>query len=107
MRAVRKHKLEGIVAKRAGSPYRSGERSADWVKWRANRGQEFVIGGYVPNGDALDSILVGYFAGRDLMYAASVRAGIPSGFRRLLLPHFEELRIGRCPFANLPERTEG
>jgi bifunctional non-homologous end joining protein LigD len=38
MRAVRKHQLEGIVAKRAGSQYRSGERSADWVKWRANRG---------------------------------------------------------------------
>jgi bifunctional non-homologous end joining protein LigD len=37
MPAVRKHQLEGIVAKRAESPYRSGERSFDWVKWRANR----------------------------------------------------------------------
>src|SRR6516165_11860673 len=72
IRAVRKHQLEGIVAKRAGSPYRSGERSVDWVKWRANRGQEFVIGGYVPNGNVLNSILVGYYVGRDLMYAASV-----------------------------------
>jgi bifunctional non-homologous end joining protein LigD len=34
MRAVKKDQLEGIVAKRAGSPYRSGERSADWLKWR-------------------------------------------------------------------------
>src|SRR6516164_2580531 len=50
MRAVKKHQLEGIVAKRARSPYRSGERSPEWVKWRANRGQEFVIGGYTPNG---------------------------------------------------------
>jgi bifunctional non-homologous end joining protein LigD len=63
MRAVKKHQLEGIVAKRAGSQYRCGERSGDWVKWRANRGQEFVIGGYIPNGDALDSILVGVIAG--------------------------------------------
>jgi ATP-dependent DNA ligase len=54
IRAVRKHQLDGIVAKRTGSPYRSGERSADWVKWRANRGQEFVIGGYIRNGDVLD-----------------------------------------------------
>jgi bifunctional non-homologous end joining protein LigD len=30
--AVRKHQLEGIIAKRLGSPYRSGERSADWLK---------------------------------------------------------------------------
>jgi DNA ligase D-like protein (predicted ligase) len=107
MGAVREHQLEGIVAKRANSVYRSGERSADWVKWRANRGQEFVIGGYIPNGNALGSLLVGYFAGQDFMYAASVRAGIPSEFRRVLPLYLEVLRVTRCPFANLPDRGEG
>ncbi len=67
MRAVREHQLEGIVAKRAGSRYRSGGRCADRVKWRANRGQELVIGGYIPNGDIIDS-LVGYYEGRHFMY---------------------------------------
>jgi bifunctional non-homologous end joining protein LigD len=81
MRAVKKHQLEGIVAKRSGSPYRSSERSADWLKWPANRGQGFVIGGYIPNGDVLDSLLVGYYEGQKLMYAASVRAGIPAQYR--------------------------
>ena len=104
---MRKHQLEGIVAKRAGSQYRSGERSGDWLKWRANRGQEFVIGGYIPNGDVLESLLVGYYEGRDLMYAAAVRAGIPAEFRRVLIPHLEGLRISRCPFVNLPDRGEG
>jgi DNA ligase D-like protein (predicted ligase) len=107
MGAVRKHQLEGIIAKRAGSPFRSGERSFDWIKWRSNRGQEFVVGGYIPNGDALDSLLVGYYDGRDLLYASGVRAGIPTEFRRVLPPHLEELRISRCPFANLPARGEG
>jgi bifunctional non-homologous end joining protein LigD len=107
MGAVRKHQLEGIVAKRAGGPYRSGERSFDWVKWRANRGQEFVVGGYIPNGDALDSLLVGYYDGRDLIYAASIRAGIPTEFRRVLPSHLEVLRVPRCPFVNLPDRGEG
>ena len=106
-RAVKKHQLEGIVAKRSGSPYRSGERSADWLKWRANRGQEFVIDGYIPNGDVLDSLLVGYYERHKLMYAASVRAGIPAQYRRVLLAHFDALRIQRCPFANLPDRGEG
>ena len=41
------------------------------------------------------------------MYAASVRAGIPSQFRRVLLPHFEKLRMPRCPFSNLPDHTDG
>jgi ATP-dependent DNA ligase len=101
------HHLEGIVAKRAGSQYRSGERSSDWLKWRTNRGQEFVIGGYFPNGEMLDSILVGYFNGRNLMYAGRIRAGLPAEFRRVLLPYFEELQTVRCPFRNLPEFTEG
>jgi bifunctional non-homologous end joining protein LigD len=38
VRAVKQHQLEGIVAKRAASRYRSGERCSDWLKWRANRG---------------------------------------------------------------------
>jgi ATP-dependent DNA ligase len=107
MRVVRRHQLEGIVAKRTGSQYRSGERCGDWLKWRANRGQEFVIGGYIPNGTAVDSILVGYYIVRDLMYAGAVRAGISKEFRRALFPNFEELQIAPCPFTNLPERTEG
>lgn len=90
---VREHRIEGIVAKRVGSPYRSGERSADWLKWRANRGQEFVIGGYIANDKLVDSILVGYYEYGDLIYAGRVRAGLIAGSRRSLLRHFEELQI--------------
>jgi ATP-dependent DNA ligase len=104
IRAVKEHRLEGIIAKRAGSRYRSGERCEDWLKWRAHRGQEFVIGGYVPNGAVLDSILVGYYDKRDLMYAARVRPGLSSELRRILLPQLEALkyvdaRSVTCPSA--------
>jgi ATP-dependent DNA ligase len=40
--------FEGIVAKRKDSLYESGKRTGAWVKYRVNRGQEFVIGGYTP-----------------------------------------------------------
>jgi ATP-dependent DNA ligase len=79
----------------------------DWLKWPANRGQEFVIGGYISNGDALDSLLVAYYVGHGLMYAASIRAGIPPEFRRVLPPYLDALRITSCPFANLPDPYEG
>ena len=46
LKTVRQHGLEGIVAKRRSSTYRAGDHSGDWVKLRANQGQEFVIGGY-------------------------------------------------------------
>jgi hypothetical protein len=58
-------------------------------------------------GNALDSILVRYYNGHDLTYAASVRAGISAELRRAVLPRFEKLRIPRCPFSNLPDLTEG
>src|SRR5688572_28352948 len=34
--------VEGIVSKRAGSPYRPG-RGRDWLKVKCTQGQEFVI----------------------------------------------------------------
>jgi ATP-dependent DNA ligase len=55
----------------------------------------------------VDSILVGYYWDRDLIYAGRVRAGLTAAVRRVLLPHCEELEVSRCPFINLPERNEG
>jgi len=107
IRVIKEHRLEGIVAERASSRYRSGERCGDWLKWRANRGQEFVIGGYIPNGNVVDSMLVGYYKDGDLMYAGRVRAGLSAAFRQVLRAHFEELQIPRCLFDNLPDRNEG
>ncbi len=38
--------LEGIVAKRADSPYREGKRTREWLKIKTHGRQEFVIAGY-------------------------------------------------------------
>jgi bifunctional non-homologous end joining protein LigD len=45
LEAARLQELEGVVAKRLGSPYRAGVRSRDWVKVRIKQHQDFVIGG--------------------------------------------------------------
>lgn len=105
--AVRLQGLEGVVAKRCNSSYRSGDRSGDWVKLRANRRQELVIGGYVPSSSNFDSILVGYYEGRDLTYAARIRAGFVLASRQTVFSKFRGLAIEECPFRNLPERTKG
>jgi bifunctional non-homologous end joining protein LigD len=44
--AAREQELEGVVAKRATSPYRSGRRSTDWHKLKLRQTQEVVIAGY-------------------------------------------------------------
>ena len=46
IQAAKEMALEGIIAKRKDSSYESGKRSGAWLKYRINRGQEFVIGGY-------------------------------------------------------------
>ena len=105
--AVRENGLEGIVAKRRDSIYRSGDRSGDWVKMRANRGQEFVIGGYVPSTTNFDSILVGHYDGKHLIYAARIHAGFVPAVRQTVFAQFKRLTILGCPFYNLPDRTRG
>ena len=105
--AVRSNGLEGVVAKRRDSSYKPGDRSGAWVKVRANRGQELVIGGYIPGSTTFDSILVGNYEGRDLMYAARIRNGFAPASRRSVFSNFEGLSISKCPFRNLPESGKG
>jgi len=71
--AVREQKLEGVVAKRRDSAYQPGKRTGAWIKYRVNRGQEFVIGGYIPGPHGFDSLIVGYYRDKDFVYVARVR----------------------------------
>ena len=69
--------LEGIMAKRADSPYRA-TRSSDWRKLKCHAEQELVIGGYTaPQGSRTDfgALLVGYFEDGELRYAGKVGTG--------------------------------
>lgn len=104
---VRRINGEGVVAKRLDSPYQAGRRSGSWSKKRINIGQELVIGGFTPSGNGIDALVVGYYEGGKLIYAARVRAGLVPASRRelygLLKPHI----VTTCPFANLPESTSG
>jgi DNA ligase D-like protein (predicted ligase) len=105
--AVRKQGLEGVIAKRRDSRYEPGRRSGAWVKMRINKGQELVIGGYVPAPKNFDSIIVGYYERDDLMYVARVRAGFVPALRAKVFERFHKLEIKTCPFSNLPQRETG
>jgi bifunctional non-homologous end joining protein LigD len=75
---VQKLGLEGIVAKRAESPYRPG-RSATWLKIRTRRSDDFVVVGFsAPKGSrsGFGALQVGLYIDGTLTYTG--RAG--SGF---------------------------
>jgi DNA ligase D-like protein (predicted ligase) len=101
--AVRQQQLEGVIGKRKDSLYEAGKRSGAWVKCRANRGQELVIGGYIPGPHGLDSLIVGYYQGKDLMYVARVRNGFVPASRRQVFEKIRHLVSPTMPFVNLPE----
>jgi bifunctional non-homologous end joining protein LigD len=69
--------LEGVIGKRADSPYRS-TRSHDWLKLKCHAEQELVIGGFTaPKGSRTEfgALLVGYYEDGDLRYAGKVGTG--------------------------------
>ena len=95
---------EGILAKRADSRYVSA-RSADWLKLKCVRQQEFVIGGYTaPQGsrERLGALLVGYYDGKALRYAGKVG----TGYDRRTLEHLHQrlvpLHRSASPFSEGP-----
>jgi bifunctional non-homologous end joining protein LigD len=100
---------EGLIAKRADAPYRSG-RSGDWLKLKCSASQELVIGGWTePRGSRthFGALLVGYHdADGALRYAGKVGTGFDH--RTLAEVHRRMVALGRdaSPFADrVRERT--
>ena len=77
------------------------------MKVKFNRRQEFVVGGFKPNANGFESLLVGYYEGRKLMFASKVRAGLTPHVRAELFPPLKAIEQPRCPFANLPSSKTG
>jgi DNA ligase D-like protein (predicted ligase) len=107
VRSVKAQGLEGLVAKRRDSKYEPGLRSGVWQKMRVNAGQELVIGGYTPSPKNFDALVIGYYDGPNLIYAARTRNGFTPALRGELFKKLRLLEIKECPFANLPEKKAG
>ena len=93
---------EGVVAKRADSPYRA-TRSRDWLKLKCEAGQELVIGGFTaPQGSRTDfgALLLGYFRDGELQYAGKVGTGFDSETLDALGRRMRGLRRDTSAFAD-------
>jgi bifunctional non-homologous end joining protein LigD len=102
---------EGLVAKRADAPYRSG-RTKDWLKFKCESGQEFVIGGFTdPQGSrsGFGALLLGYYdSGGRLVYAGKVGTGFNEKLLHSLHASMARLERAASPFGAGPvPRTRG
>jgi DNA ligase D-like protein (predicted ligase) len=92
---------EGLIAKRASSPYVHG-RSSHWLKLKCSFEQELVIGGFTPPQGArkhFGALLVGYHEDGELRYAGKVGTGFSEAVLRSLGARLESLRSEASPFA--------
>jgi DNA ligase D-like protein (predicted ligase) len=93
---------EGLIAKRADSPYTHG-RSRDWLKFKCSAEQELVIGGYTaPKGSRTDlgALLLGYYDDGKLRYAGKVGTGFTQATLRDLAARLAPLETDIKPFAD-------
>jgi bifunctional non-homologous end joining protein LigD len=96
--------LEGLIAKRADSPYRSAARSREWLKLKCHFEQELVIGGFTaPQGSRTDfgALLVGYHEDGRLRYAGKVGTGFGHTTLDMLGRRLRELEREDPPFADV------
>jgi bifunctional non-homologous end joining protein LigD len=97
--------FEGIMAKRLDSPYQAGGRSRAWLKIKAARSAEFLIGGYTHGKGArepLGALLLGYWEGKSLRYAGHVGSGLDDEVIGALLRRAAKLERRTSPFADPP-----
>ena len=74
---------------------------------RGNRGQEFVIAGYMIGGRTFDALVFGYYDKEGFKFASRIRNGFTPSSREKLLKQMTLLEIPDCPFVNLPEQRAG
>ncbi len=92
---------EGVIAKRADAPYRGG-RARDWLKFKCENAQEFVIGGFTdPQGSrsGFGALLLGYYdADGRLAYAGKVGTGFDNQMLRSLHDRLAAIERSRPAF---------
>ena len=99
---------EGVIAKRADSPYVQ-RRSTDWLKFKCVNQQELVIGGFTePKGSRVGfgALLVGYYENGQLRYAGKVGTGYDTYTLMELGKQLRALETNRSTFAE-PVKEKG
>jgi bifunctional non-homologous end joining protein LigD len=102
---ARRRGLEGIVAKRRDSPYRTG-RSRDWLKIKVIESQEFVICGWTePAGSRryFGALLLGVYDRGELTYAGHAGTGFDERTLAALHEKLARIETKRSPFRIVPK----
>lgn len=97
--------MEGVVSKRADSPYGAGLRTRNWVKVKCSLRQEMVIGGYTDpqrSRAGFGALLLGVYQAGQLRYSGKVGTGFDDATLSNIRRKLERLERRVAPFVNPP-----
>jgi bifunctional non-homologous end joining protein LigD len=100
--------LEGIVAKRADSPYVS-DRSVYWMKLKVTNTLDAAVGGWTESRTPalpFGSLLLGLYQGKKLRFTGHVGSGFDGKKLEEISGKLKELATADCPFDVVPETNE-
>jgi bifunctional non-homologous end joining protein LigD len=106
---------EGLIAKHASSPYRSGKRTPDWRKLKIVQEQEFVIGGWTEPRQSrtnFGALLLGVYepqrAGAEprLVYTGHTGTGFNEAELTRVMKKLRPLEVRESPFEPRPKTNE-
>ena len=99
---ARQHELEGIVAKRRNSKYYFDRRTKDWIKIKYLQDDDFIVLGFVPKENSMNSIILGQYSNGRLVYKGHVTLGVGGEpFQKM-----KSLDRTSCPFSEIPKGNE-
>ena len=101
-REIVKAELEGMVAKKKGSPYRCGQKSPDWLKIKPRRRQLCVVGGLTISGGAVGALLLGAYRDGELLYIGRAGSGLKREELLLLRDYARQAEAAQPYFSNPP-----
>src|SRR5712692_6493284 len=105
---IEEFRLEGMMAKRAASPYVQ-RRSSDWLKVKTVERSEVVVAGYTaPRGSRshFGALVVGLYRDRKLHYVAHVGGGFNQRTLAEIYKLIQPLKTNRSPFVDTPKTNE-
>jgi bifunctional non-homologous end joining protein LigD len=107
LEAAKQQHYEGVVAKKADSRYKPGQRTSDWLKIKTTNRQEFVIAGYTRGqgrrAGRFGALVLGTYEGGELRYVGNVGTGFTDQEIDRLLKLLKPLERPASPFATPPK----
>ena len=100
--------LEGMIAKRAISPYMQ-RRSSDWLKIKTIQQTEVVIGGYTQprrSREFFGALVVGLYKDRELHYVGHAGGGFNQKSLEQMYRLMQPFKTNACPFVDKPKTNE-